>query len=139
MPWRDVPGGGFTSPGIEPWLPLGDVGACNVEDQMADRDSMVHLTRDLIALRRAEPALQTGSYRSMETTPGAWAWSRDERLIVLASLCDEPASLDGIIGTVRLGTDRSRAGEVVDGTLVVSGWEAVVLDCAASGGVDGAV
>ncbi len=138
MPWRDVSGGGFTPPEVEPWLPLGDVGACNVEDQMADQDSMVHLARDLIALRRAVPALQTGSYRSMATTPGAWAWSRDERLVVLASLCDEPASLGGITGTVRLGTDRSREGEEVDGTVVVSGWEAVVVDRSASGGADGA-
>ena len=27
MPWRDVPGGGFTEPGVEPWLPLGDTDA----------------------------------------------------------------------------------------------------------------
>lgn len=128
MQWRDVPGGGFTSPGVDPWLPLGDVSACNVEDQMADQDSMLHLARDLIALRRADPALQTGSYRSMAATPGAWAWGRDERLVVLASLSDEPAYLDGITGTVRLGTDRSRDGEAVVGTLVVSGWEAVVVD-----------
>ncbi len=135
MPWRDVPGGGFTPSGVEPWLPLGDVGACNVEDQMADQDSMLHLARDLIALRRAEPALQTGSYRSIATTPGTWAWSRDERLVVLASLSDEPASLslDGITGMVRLGTDRSREGEAVDGTVVVSGWEAVVVERAAPG------
>jgi alpha-glucosidase len=128
MQWRDVPGGGFTPPGVEPWLPLGDVGACNVADQMADRDSMLHLARDLIALRRAEPALHSGSYRSMATAPGAWAWSRDERFVVLANLCDEPASLDGITGTVRVGTDRSRDGEAVDATLVVSAWEAVVVD-----------
>ena len=53
MPWRDAPGGGFTAPDVRPWLPLGDTGACNVEDQLADPASMVHLARDLIALRRA--------------------------------------------------------------------------------------
>jgi alpha-glucosidase len=128
MPWRDVRGGGFTPPDVDPWLPMGDVGACNVEDQMADHDSMLHFARDLVALRRAEPALQTGSYRSMATTPGAWAWDRDERLVVLGSLCDGAASLDAITGTIRLGTDRSREGEAVDGTLVVSGWEAVLVE-----------
>ena len=133
MPWRDVPGGGFTPPDVEPWLPLGDVGACNVEDQMAHKDSMLHLARDLIALRRTEPALQSGSYRSMPTTPGAWAWSREDRLVVLASLSDGAASLDGITGTIRIGTDRSRGGEAVDGTLVVAGWEAVLVERAASG------
>ncbi len=33
MPWRNVPGGGFTDAGVRPWLPFGDLAACNVEDQ----------------------------------------------------------------------------------------------------------
>ncbi len=50
MPWRDVAGGGFTDPGVVPWLPFGDLAACNVEEQRADPDSMLNLARDLIAL-----------------------------------------------------------------------------------------
>ena len=33
MQWRDVPGGGFTDPGVVPWLPLGDLARHNVESQ----------------------------------------------------------------------------------------------------------
>src|SRR6185436_575224 len=46
MPWSDEPGGGFTEPGAEPWLPLGDTAAHNVAGQRDDRDSTLYLTRD---------------------------------------------------------------------------------------------
>ena len=36
MQWRDAPGGGFTDPGAEPWLPFGDLAASNVEAQRGD-------------------------------------------------------------------------------------------------------
>ncbi len=131
MPWRDAAGGGFTAPDARPWLPLGDTRACNVEDQLDDPGSMVHLARELIALRRSEPALSSGPYRTMAATPGAWAWSRGERMVVLAALSERKAMLEGITGTVRAGTDPRRRGEVVRGALVVSGWEAVVVERAA--------
>ncbi|MGA2837514.1 MAG: alpha-amylase family glycosyl hydrolase [Acidimicrobiales bacterium] len=127
MPWRDAPGGGFTRPGVEPWLPFGDLAACNVEGQRGDPDSMLHLAHDLIALRRAEPALRTGGYRSLETTPGAWAWSRGGRCTVLVAMTAEGASLDDVTGTVVAATDRRRRGEAVDGAVSVGGWEAVVV------------
>ena len=64
MPWRAGPGGGFTDPGTRPWLPLGDPSACNVEDQRSDPGRCSASARDLIALRRRTPELQTGAYRS---------------------------------------------------------------------------
>jgi alpha-glucosidase len=127
MPWRDAPGGGFTEPGAEPWLPFGDLAACNVEAQRDDPDSVLHLVRDLIALRRREVALRTGAYRPVPTSPGGWAWTRGGRVTVLAALDDAGATLDGAEGTVVAATDRRRLGEVVAGGLSVSGWEAVVV------------
>ena len=54
MPWNGAlaAGAGFTAPGVEPWLPFGDVAACNVEAQRADPDSVLAFTRSLLALRR---------------------------------------------------------------------------------------
>ncbi|MGD0882174.1 MAG: alpha-amylase family glycosyl hydrolase [Acidimicrobiales bacterium] len=127
MPWRDGPGGGFTRPGVEPWLPFGDLSACNVEAERGDPDSMLHLTHDLLALRRAEPDLTSGRYRSLEAPPGAWAWSRGDRLTVLAAMTSDGATLDGVTGTVVAATDRRRRGEAVDGVVRVGGWEAVVV------------
>ena len=142
-PCRGAGGPAAASPGrgVDAVAPqLADRRRWNVADQQAAPDSRCCTSSAMPSLsggpnRRCIP----GPTRSMATTPGAWAWSRDERFVVLAGLCDEPASLDGITGTVRLGTDRSRDGEAVDGILVRSlGWEAVVLDRGAPG-TDGAV
>jgi len=128
MPWRNAPGGGFTAPGVRPWLPFGDLAACNVEDQRGDPDSQLHLTRDLLALRRRTPDLRSGAYRSVESTPGTWAWSRGERTLVAVNLTDGPGSVDPVTGSVIVGTDRHRDGEAVAGILQLQGWEGVVVD-----------
>ena len=36
MQWSDEPGGGFTTAGATPWLPFGDLAACNVAAQRED-------------------------------------------------------------------------------------------------------
>ncbi len=144
MPWRNVPGGGFTDPAVEPWLPFGDLGACNVEDQLHDRSSTLHLTRDLIALRRTSEDLSHGAYRPVETGPGSWAFRRGERTVVLLAMGDEDGVVDGaaahrrgpddsgeagdLTGKVRLCTDRTREGDRVEVAIRVSGWGAVVVE-----------
>ena len=79
MQWRTGPGGGFTAAGVRPWLPLGDVEGTNVESQRSDPDSMLHLARDLIALRRRSADLRLGDYRTLDAPDGVWAWSRGEQ------------------------------------------------------------
>jgi alpha-glucosidase len=128
MPWRSGPGGGFTEPGVEPWLPMGDTAGCNVEDQRGDPDSMLSLARDLIALRRETPDLQSGSYRSLATTPGTWAWSRGDRTVVMANMSDGEGVLEGLTGRVLLCTVRAHDAEPVDGVLRLKGWEAAVVE-----------
>ena len=56
-------------PGVEPWLPYGDVAACNVADQRHDPDSMLSLTRDLIGLRDAMPELRARRVRDAARAP----------------------------------------------------------------------
>ena len=128
MPWRDVEGGGFTDPAVRPWLPLSPTGECNVEDQRHSGDSVLSLTRDLIALRRQNAALRLGGYDTIDAPDGMWAWRRGEQFIVALNMSDEPLALDGVRGTIRLGTDRHRDGEKVDETLTLQGWEAVVVE-----------
>src|SRR5437879_13805352 len=62
MPWSSGPGAGFTTGKAEPWLPIGDATACNVEAQRTDPNSVLHLCRDLISLRKATPDLVKGAY-----------------------------------------------------------------------------
>jgi alpha-glucosidase len=65
MPWvAGHPSGGFTD--ARPWLPS-DAGhrALAVDRQEADAGSTLHLTRRVLALRRAHPALRIGRFETL--------------------------------------------------------------------------
>jgi alpha-glucosidase len=61
MPWvAGAAHAGFSS--ATPWLPLGQGHAERAVDvQEADPNSMLHFTRQLLAVRRGQPALRRGS------------------------------------------------------------------------------
>ncbi len=126
MPWSTAPGGGFTDPGVTPWLPLGDVDACNVESQRFHPTSVLALTRALIALRRAAEDLRIGSYGPLDAPDGVWAWRRGAAHFVVLNMTDELAVVSGLEGKVRLSTVRPRDGELVPGELEVAPWEGVI-------------
>ena len=126
MHWSAEPGAGFTAPGVTPWLPFGDL-AVNVGDQRDDPGSVLHLTRDLVHLRRAEPELRDGPSATLVADDGLWAWSRGERWVVACNLSDQPAAVDGLDGTITLCTDRSRDREPVAGTLHLPPWQATIM------------
>jgi len=127
MRWNGRPGAGFTREGVRPWLPIGDPGAINVEDERGDPDSVLQLCRDLIVLRRRTPDLRSGAYASLPTPQGAWAWRRGEGTRVAVNLSGEPASLHLGPATIEIGTDRARDGEAVGGDLGLRPWEGAVL------------
>jgi alpha-glucosidase len=126
MPWSAEPGAGFTHADAEPWLPFGDL-SVNVADQRADPASVLHLVRDLIALRRAGADLRTGAYEQLEAPVGAWAYRRGDRVTVALNLSDAPVSVPGVRGAVAVGTDRARDGEVVGDAVALAPWEGVVV------------
>jgi alpha-glucosidase len=129
MPWSGEPGAGFTEPGVEPWLPFGDTAACNVADQRADPVSTLHLTRDLIALRRAHPELRGGAYETLAVDGDLWAWERGGRFVVAMNLGTEPAAFNGgVHGTVSVATDRARDGETVGRALRLGPWEGLIVE-----------
>ena len=61
LPWQaDLPHGGFTHG--TPWLPLSGRNLIRAIDrQEQDPGSLLHLTRELLALRKREPALRVGA------------------------------------------------------------------------------
>lgn len=70
MQWSALPNAGFCAPEIEPWLPIADDhGEINVDAERRDPRSMLALTRALLALRRATPALHLGSYEAIAGAP----------------------------------------------------------------------
>jgi alpha-glucosidase len=126
MPWSAEPGAGFTEPGVEPWLPLGDVTA-NVADQRRDPGSVLNLVRDTIALRRASADLRTGAYAQLEAPEGAWAYRRGEGPVVALDLSDRPVLVAGVAGRVAIATDRARDGEAVSEEVELGPWEGLVV------------
>ncbi|HEY7619718.1 MAG TPA: alpha-amylase family glycosyl hydrolase [Solirubrobacteraceae bacterium] len=125
MPWSDAPGLGFTDPGVEPWLPFGDA-TPNVADARADPGSALHLTRDLIALRRSEADLLAGAYAEVVAVDGLWVYRRGERHLVALNIGDEEAVIEAS-GTVALCTNRERDGERVAGGLHLAPRTAAVV------------
>jgi alpha-glucosidase len=119
--------GGFTSAGVEPWLPMGDAAARNVADQREDPGSILHLCRDLIALRRDREDLHSGRYEALDTAGDVWAWRRGAETLVAMNHSERPSELVVGRAEVLLGTGRGRRGERVDGRLRLGPWEAVVL------------
>jgi alpha-glucosidase len=66
MLWDTSENAGFCPPEIQSWLPISlEKGPGSVATQLTAPASMLNLTRRLLKLRRAEPALSVGSYRSV--------------------------------------------------------------------------
>ena len=118
--WTGGPGAGFTTG--EPWLPVAaDCGRVNVEAQREDRGSMLAFYRRLLELRRAEPALQIGSYMPAGQKGNLFAFARelgDRCFLIAANLGPTrarlaiPRHLD-VTGEVVLGTDPLRVGRTI--------------------------
>jgi glycosidase len=68
MPSAMAPHGGFTLPGAQPWLPVNPnyLSGINVADQQADPHSRWNFVRQLLQLRRENPALIQGTYEPID-------------------------------------------------------------------------
>jgi alpha-glucosidase len=128
MPWTGEPGAGFTEPGVEPWLPFGDIAACNVAAQRHEPTAMLALARDLVSLRDAMPDLARGDYRTDPRSNDArWVFRRGERTLVALNLSDDETSIGLLHGLVRIATDRSRDGLRIDDEFVLAPWESAII------------
>ena len=126
MPWADAPDAGFSTAGVEPWLPIGDL-AVNVAAQADDASSVLALTRDLVRLRASSSELRDGAYETLAASDGLWAWRRGDHAVVAANFGDSEARLEPVEGRIAIGTDRTRDGEPVDGTLTLASCEAAIM------------
>nr|WP_295373276.1 alpha-amylase family glycosyl hydrolase [uncultured Sphingosinicella sp.] len=91
MPWQaSAPEAGFSK--AEPWLPIDRAHLpLAVDCQEADPTSLLHLTRRLIALRKAHPALRTGTIRPVDVPPPLLAFERAEgELLCVFNLGEHP-------------------------------------------------
>jgi len=95
MPWDHSANAGFSE--AVPWLPLNaDWPTRNVAAQEGDPASMLNLTRALLRLRRAEPALSVGGYGAVAAEGSLLAYERccgASRLLVALNLGETPVAM----------------------------------------------
>ncbi len=135
MQWDASPQAGFSD--AIPWLPLADdYQRFNVATERDEPSSMLSLYRQLIELRRKEPALAVGAYAPRGVHDDLLAYERrdaDRRFLIVLNLGHEPHQFTlqpGEHGTVTLTTQLDREGEVVDGEIELRADEGVVVEIA---------
>jgi len=99
IPWADEPPYGWAA--ADPWLPWPPL--------PDDRAGFLSLYRDVLAARRASPALRLGSLELLDGPAGVVAYRRvlgDDQRTVLINFTDQPVHLD-IAGAVEVATGPS--------------------------------
>jgi alpha-glucosidase len=141
MQWRAAPNAGFSPPGnTELWLPLADdFEVVNVERQLEDSKSILSLYRQLLAYRKARPALQWGCYRALddasnEVPEACYAFLREteeEQVLVALNFSDQEQRL--VLPSVEeavvvLSTHLDRSGTVDPRSLSLRGNEGLIIE-----------
>ncbi len=126
MPWTGAPGGGFTTAGARPWLPLADPARCNVADQESDPDSVLAFVRRAVARRSSSEDLAVGAYRSLPSPRDTWAFRRGTSTAVAINMSETTQAIGGLAGSVVLATDRALEGDTVGEALTLARWSGAV-------------
>jgi alpha-glucosidase len=130
MQWSAAPNAGFTTGA--PWLPIAaDFREVNVEAQRDAADSILTLYRRLIALRRAEPALEVGSFEPVDAEGDVLAYVRraahGSAFLVALNLGPTPHTVACPPGaSITLSTHLDREGERPDRAVHLRADEGVI-------------
>jgi alpha-glucosidase len=133
MQWDATPNAGFST--AEPWLPLADDFLHeNVANLEADAQSILHLYKALIGLRKRLPQLQSGDYVPVAAEGDLLLYRRQssgEAATIVLNLGGEPVSLEsnakGLAGEILLSTLMDRNGEKITDTLDLRANEGVII------------
>lgn len=135
MQWDHGRFSGFST--AEPWLPVSpDHDRVNVESLSRDPRSILSLYRELIALRRSNPALSIGNYRPLCEAGSLFGYSRansGSEVAVILNLGAEPqmATLR-CEGKILLSTLLDRTGETVGPKVTLQANEGMIVALTAS-------
>ncbi|HEX2910056.1 MAG TPA: alpha-amylase family glycosyl hydrolase [Chloroflexia bacterium] len=135
MQWDSSPNAGFCPPGVKPWLPVSnDYAHINVAVEQDAPYSVLNLVHELVALRRASPALSTGSYSAVESgTENSFCYLREsdgQRFLIALNFSDRdvPLSLSQFVqGTIVLSTLLDRRGGVNLASFNLRGNEGLLI------------
>ena len=127
--WDRTPNGGFTRG--EPWLPMDDDGACNIEEQAGNARSILQLYRRLIELRRHRRCLVDGGYRPFRARNDVLSYERflvDESISVGLNISGEPRLWNcEACGELLMSTHLDRDRETVMGPILLRANEGIVV------------
>jgi alpha-glucosidase len=94
IPWDPSPEHGWALGDAEPWLPFPpEADRNNVESRAAEDSSILHLYRQLLAIRSRSPALRRGDLELLESPPSVLAVKRagdDDERWVLVNFSEDP-------------------------------------------------
>ena len=124
MQWTAGENAGFTTG--TPWLPVNENHTfVNAEAALSDPDSIFYHYRKLIALRKASPVLQKGSFELLEPThPHIFAYKRTlgkKTLTVVCNLSSQTQVFAAPLGNVILSNYPDRAQ-------TLRPWESYILE-----------
>ena len=132
MPWDASALGGFTTG--EPWLPLGDTSQRNVHQQMQDPKSLLSLYRELISLRRREPALTRGELRPVRSRNDIFSFARTfkgSEFLIGLNLVHEPREWEWQgAGTLLVSTHLDRKEQPLKGPTLLRADEGLIVKLA---------
>ena len=138
MQWDSSPNAGFSpATARKTWLPLApDCMQNNVKRQLEQPDSLLNLYRQLLALRKSSPSLQTGDYLPLDAIPGNCFAYRRRLAGYPAMLVALNFSLDEIrlnlpdlkAGRLILSTNMDRSEQINLGELTLRGVEGVLIE-----------
>jgi len=111
IPWTTAPDHGWASP--DPWLPFPpEPDVRNAATLREDPASILHLYRDLLALRHGTLALQLGSIEVLEAPDDVLVYERrldDDARIVAISFSSAPVEVSLVAAAVELSSDAHRS------------------------------
>lgn len=137
MQWDDSPNAGFSEAGVQTWLPVNENYLyINVKEEETDALSFLALYKALSHLRRAEPALHDGQYRSVDAGDNdIFAYIREadgaDRFLVVLNFSNRIKTLDlseiAKTAEIAVSTDMLSEGTVKLGALIIAANQGLVL------------
>ncbi len=100
MQWSNNPNAGFSSTGINPWLPINPnyKDGVNVHDQENNPNSLLHYYKHLLRVRKESTALRDGEYIPLQTTAHDYfaflRQSKEQTILVVLNFTQNQLELD---------------------------------------------
>jgi len=129
MQWDDSAFAGFSP--VPPWLPVNhDYRHRNVAMQESDPASLLGWYKALIAIRKAEPAMQSGDIAWIESPADVMAWTRTlgaHRIDMVLNFGARARTVHLAGGSVRLGTRADAGSSIAAGYYRLAPYEVLII------------